>query len=78
MGKETDQNIQELLEIYMDMVEKQDEIIYRMSELLREYTREIQHLRTLNEYFAEDVRLTQDKEILEKCVGQYNEMKGTE
>jgi hypothetical protein len=60
----------------MDMVEKQDEIIYRMSELLREYTREIQHLRNLNEYFAEDDRTAQDEAILKECVEQYNEMKG--
>lgn len=62
----------------MDMVEKQDEIIYRMSELLREYTREVQHLRNLNEYFSEDERLTQDKAILDECVEQYNEMRGTD
>ena len=33
MGK----NDLELLEIYMDMVEKQDEIIYRMTALLKSY-----------------------------------------
>jgi hypothetical protein len=47
-----------------------------MSELLREYTREIQHLRNLNEYFAEDDRTAQDEAILKECVEQYNEMKG--
>lgn len=35
MGK----NDLELLEIYMDMVEKQDEIIYRMTALLKSYVR---------------------------------------
>lgn len=42
MGK----NDLELLEIYMDMVEKQDEIIYRMTALLKSYVREIHNLRT--------------------------------
>lgn len=75
--EEQQENMLELLEIYMDMVEKQDEIIYRMTELLREYTREIQHLKTINEYFKEDTRLAEDRAILQECVDQYNEMKGT-
>lgn len=74
----SEDDLQELLEIYMDMVEKQDEIIYRMSELFREYTREIQHLRNLNDFFEEDTRLTQDRSILNECVEQYQEMKGIE
>jgi hypothetical protein len=78
MGRNTDQSMQELLEIYMNMVEKQDEIIFRMSEMLRECTREIQHLKNLNEYFAEDDRMAHDRAVLRECVEQYNEMKGTE
>ena len=66
MGK----NDLELLEIYMDMVEKQDEIIYRMTALLKSYVREIHNLRTINGFFE-----VIDEKILEECMDQYEEMK---
>lgn len=71
----SDESTLELLEVYMDMVEKQDEIIYRMTELLREYSREIHHLRTINEFFEADNKLKQDEAILVECVEQYQGMK---
>lgn len=70
-----DQNTLELLETYMDMVEKQDEIIYRMTALLKSYAREIQHLRTINEFFEEDSERKLDEAILNECIEQYEEMK---
>lgn len=70
-----DQNTLELLETYMDMVEKQDEIIYRMTALLKSYAREIQHLRTINEFFEEDSERKLDEAILNECIEQYKEMK---
>lgn len=70
-----DQNTLELLETYMDMVEKQDEIIYRMTALLKSYAREIQHLRTVNEFFEEDSERKLDEAILDECIEQYEEMK---
>lgn len=70
-----DQNTLELLETYMDMVEKQDEIIYRMTALLKSYAREIQHLRTINEFFEEDSNQKMDEAILDECIEQYEEMK---
>ena len=70
-----DQNTLELLETYMEMVEKQDEIIYRMTALLKSYAREIQHLRTINEFFEEDSERKLDEAILDECIEQYEEMK---
>lgn len=71
MGK----NDLELLEIYMDMVEKQDEIIYRMTALLKSYVREIPNLRTINGFFEVDSNQEIDEKILEECMDQYEEMK---
>lgn len=71
MGK----NDLELLEIYMDMVEKQDEIIYRMTALLKSYVREIHNLRTINGFFEVDSNQEIDEKILEECMDQYEEMK---
>ena len=65
----------ELLEIYMDMVEKQDEIIYRMTALLKSYVREIHNLRTINGFFEVDSNQEIDEKILEECMDQYEEMK---
>ena len=39
----------ELVEFYEDMIEKQDEIIYRMTALLKSYVREIHNLRTIKD-----------------------------
>ena len=71
MGK----NDLELLEIYMDMVEKQDEIIYRMTALLKSYVREIHNQRTINGFFEVDSNQEIDEKILEECMDQYEEMK---
>lgn len=75
MGETEDKNLLELLETYMDMVEKQDEIILHMSELLKEYAREVQHLRNLNAYFEEDDKLLARQALLEESVEQYQTIK---
>lgn len=73
-----DENNLELLEIYMDMVEKQDEIIYRMSHLLKEYATELAHLRSVSGFFEENPEQKLDEGILSECIEQYQEMKGLE
>ena len=70
-----DENNLELLELYMDMVEKQDEIIYRLSELLRETRRELQQLRSVGGFFEESPLRGEDEGILNECMEQYEEMK---
>ena len=59
----------------MDMVEKQAEIIYRMSELLRETKRELQQLRSVGGFFEESPLRAEDEGILNECMEQYEEMK---
>ena len=73
-----DENNLELLELYMDMVEKQDEIIYRMSHLLKDYAIELAHLRSASGFFEEIPEQEMDERILSECIDQYNEMKGSE
>lgn len=70
-----DENTLELLELYMDMVEKQDEIIYRLSELLRENQRELHHLRSAGGFFEEYPNRKEDEDILNECIEQYEEMR---
>ena len=70
-----DENTLELLELYMDMVEKQDEIIYRLSELLRETTRELHHPRSVGGFFEESPNRKEDEDILNECMEQYEEMR---
>lgn len=54
---------------------KQDEIIYRMTALLKSYVREIHNLRTINGFFEVDSNQEIDEKILEECMDQYEEMK---
>ena len=60
-------NMLELLELYMDMVEKQDEIIYRLGKT------DIQLLKNDREF--SDDKLTEDTAIVDEVIGQYNDMK---
>ena len=70
-----DENNLELLELYMDMVEKQDEIIYRMSHLLKDYATELAHLRSASGFFEEIPEQKMDEHIVSECMDQYEEMK---
>jgi K+/H+ antiporter YhaU regulatory subunit KhtT len=72
-----DENVLELLEIYMDMVEKQDEIIQRMGKILEEKMQEVQRMRNVEGFFPDEESTNQDERILEECIEQYNEAKGT-
>ena len=56
---EVDNNINngrllELLELYMDLVEKQDVAIYHMSKVIRRQEEELQHVRNLYRLEAQD------------------------
>ena len=65
-------NMLELLELYMDMVEKQDEIIYRLGKIVARQATDIQLLKNDRE-FADD-KLA-DTAIVDEVIGQYNDMK---
>ena len=64
----------ELLELYMDLTEKQDEIIYRLSRILAQQETDLQLL--LNDREFSD-SLEEDKAIANEVISQYERMKGT-
>lgn len=61
-------NMLELLELYIDMVEKQDEIIHRLGEIVARQATEIQLLKN-------DKEFSDDKVIADKVIEQYDFMK---
>ena len=66
-------NMLELLELYMDMVEKQDEIIYRLGKIVARQATDIPLLKNDREF--SDDKLTEDTAIVDEVIGQYNDMK---
>lgn len=66
-------NFLELLDLYMDMVEKQDEIIYRLGKIA---ARQAAHLKLLqNDREFSDRKLEEDVAIAEEVMEQYRETK---
>lgn len=51
MNEVSDENLLELLELYMEMVEKQDVAIYHMSNVIKKQATEIQHYKNLHKFF---------------------------
>lgn len=72
-------NFLELLDLYMDMAEKQDEIIHRLGKITARMAWDLKLLRNDQQYTdASDVgadKLTQDMAIVSEAMGQYREMK---
>lgn len=73
-------NFLELLEIYMDMVEKQEEIIYRLGKVTKRLAEDVKLLRNDQQYSegldekSED-KLNQDMAIIEEVMDQYEKTK---
>ena len=65
--------ILELLEIYQDMVEKQDEIIFRLGKIVARQATDLQLLKNDQEF--SDKKLDEDMAIAEEVIGQYQDMK---
>lgn len=61
----------ELLDFYMDMVEKQDEIIYRMGKIIARQATDIKLLQNDREF--SDEKLEEDMAIAQEVVEQYKE-----
>lgn len=61
----------ELLEIYMDMVEKQDEIIYRLGKIVARQATDLQLLK--NDMEFSDPKLDEDVAIANEVIEQYRE-----
>ena len=68
-----EENVLELLDIYMDLVEKQDEVIYRLSKIVARQATDLHHYQNVYSYFDEE--LEQDCKIAEEVLGEYEEMK---
>lgn len=66
-------NILELLDLYMDMVEKQDEIIYRLGKIVARQATDLQLLK--NDMEFSDKKLDEDMAIADEVVNQYKEIK---
>lgn len=66
-------SILELLDIYQDMVEKQDEIIYRLGKIVARQATDLQLLKNDREF--SDEKLEQDIAIADEIIEQYNDMK---
>lgn len=66
-------NWMELLELYMDMVEKQDEIIYRLGKIVARQATDLQLLKNDKEF--SDPKLDEDMAIANEVIGQYKDKK---
>lgn len=69
-------NVLELLDLYMDMVEKQDEIIYRLGKVVARQAEDLQLLKNDREF--SDEKLEEEISIVGEVMEQYEQMKGTE
>ena len=66
-------NFLELLEIYMDMAEKQDEIIFRLGKIVARQATDIKLLQNDREF--SDKKLEEDMAIAQEVMEQYKETK---
>lgn len=66
-------DILELLDIYQDMVEKQDEIIYRLGKIVARQATDLQLLKNDREF--SDPKLDEDMAIANEVIEQYKEVK---
>nr|DAH27245.1 MAG TPA: hypothetical protein [Caudoviricetes sp.] len=69
-------SVLELLDLYMDMVEKQDEIIYRLGKIVSRQAATLQLLKNDREF--SDKKLDEEMLIAEEIMEQYEQMKGIE
>lgn len=70
----SEDEVLELLGIYMDLTEKQDEIIVRMSRHINKQATELAHLRNLLKV-EEDPGMALDGAIIEELKEEYESMK---
>ena len=81
---EVDNNINngrllEMLELYMDLVEKQDVAIYHMSKVIRRQEEELQHVRNLYRLEAQDLPgLADDRREAGEALKDYERARGNE
>lgn len=66
-------NFLELLDLYMDIVEKQDEIIFRLGKIVARQATDIKLLQ--NDHEFSDKKLEEDMAIAQEVMEQYKETK---
>lgn len=64
----------ELLDLYMDMVEKQDEIIRQLGKIVARQAADLKLLRNDLEY-SSDKQTDEDIDIADEVIGQYKELR---
>ncbi len=68
-----DESLLELLEIYMDLVEKQDEMIYRLGKVVKRQREDLALLQ--NDARFSDETLDQDIAIIKEVGDEYQQIK---
>ena len=66
-------NLLELLDLYMDMVEKQDEIIYRLGKIVARQAADLKLLK--NDMEFSDEKSDEDMAIANEVIDQYKDIK---
>lgn len=64
-----EENWMELLDLYMEMVEKQDEIIYRMGKIIARQAEDLQLIKNDREF--SDPKLEEDMAIMKEVKHDY-------
>ena len=72
----TDQGFLEVLDTYMDMVEKQEEIIYRLSKIVKRQAYEIAHMKNVCGFSEEKAQeeIEEDR-LAQEALSKYEELK---
>ena len=52
--QEHDTDLLEILNTYMDLAEKQEEVIYRLTQIVRKQANELCHIKSLYGFFQEE------------------------
>ena len=71
-----DSNLLELLDMYIDMVEKQDEAIHQLSELVKKQAYEIAHMKNICGFSGEKTpdEIEEDR-LAREALAKYEELK---
>lgn len=72
----TDQGFLEVLDTYMDMIEKQEEIIYRLSKIVKRQAYEIAHMKNVCGFSEEKAQdeIEEDR-LAQEALSKYEELK---
>lgn len=66
----------ELLDLYMDMVEKQDEVICRLGRIVSRQAQDILHYKNIYRIEEEENRIfQQDKQLVDEALREYESTK---